>query len=138
MTVRLRHFRLIEFDSPDEPGSGRRMDPAFLRLLDEARDRVGPPRAHHTGPWIITSGYRTPAHNAAVGGVPNSAHTRGLAADISIEGWPEGDVVALIAALSAVGLRRIGRARTFVHVDADPTKPTPAYWDYLNGPDHVA
>jgi hypothetical protein len=29
----------------------------------------------------VTSGYRTPAHNAAVGGVPNSLHTHGSASD---------------------------------------------------------
>lgn len=32
-------------------------------------------------PLRITSGYRPPAYNAAVGGVPNSAHQYGLAAD---------------------------------------------------------
>lgn len=30
-----------------------------------------------SGPVVITSGYRCPAHNKAVGGVENSYHTRG-------------------------------------------------------------
>ena len=30
----------------------------------------------------VTSSYRSPAHNAEVGGVPNSLHTRGLAFDL--------------------------------------------------------
>lgn len=33
-------------------------------------------------PIKITSGYRCPAHNKAVGGVSNSAHCRGIACDI--------------------------------------------------------
>jgi phosphoribosylformylglycinamidine (FGAM) synthase-like enzyme len=33
--------------------------------------------------FTFNSGYRTPAHNAAVGGVPNSYHAQALAADIA-------------------------------------------------------
>jgi len=127
----MRYFSHSEFDSPDAPGSGRNMQPGTLKALDLARERTGKP-------YVITSGYRTPAHNAKVGGVKESAHVRGYAADISIKDWPEADVVRLIADLTAVGFRRIGRARTFVHADNDPDKPTPAYWDYMDGPEHKA
>jgi hypothetical protein len=34
-------------------------------------------------PVLISSGYRCPALNSLVGGVPTSAHTRGLAADFT-------------------------------------------------------
>ncbi|MBQ9882412.1 MAG: DUF882 domain-containing protein [Synergistes sp.] len=37
-------------------------------------------------PVIITSGYRCAAHNKAVGGVKNSLHMKGLAADIAADG----------------------------------------------------
>ena len=37
-------------------------------------------------PIVIHAGYRCPAHNREVGGVPNSEHTGGLAADIHIPG----------------------------------------------------
>ena len=40
-------------------------------------------------PIRVTSGYRTPEHNAAIGGVPNSAHTRALAADCYSEPFNE-------------------------------------------------
>jgi hypothetical protein len=33
--------------------------------------------------FTFNSGYRTPAHNAGVGGVPNSYHVQALAADIA-------------------------------------------------------
>lgn len=74
--IPLRHFQIREFDSPDAPGSGGAMKIRFLQMLDEAREQAGIP-------FIVNSGYRTPAHNAAVGGVPNSAHLHGWAADIS-------------------------------------------------------
>lgn len=37
-------------------------------------------------PIIVHDAYRCPAHNHAVGGVPDSEHTRGMAADINIPG----------------------------------------------------
>ena len=121
--IELRYFELSEFDSPDAPGSGRNMHEHTLLKLDQARHLFG-------APMRITSGYRTPEHNRKVGGVENSAHTRGYAADISTAGMRERDVVRLIACLTKVGFDRIGRGKTFVHVDDDPEKPSPAYWDY--------
>jgi len=44
-------------------------------VLDPVRDQLGEP-------IYVTSGYRCPKHNAEVGGVPNSQHMRGEAADI--------------------------------------------------------
>jgi len=49
-----------------------------LLLLGNALDKF---RAAWGHPIYITSGYRTPERNAAVGGVPNSLHTKALAAD---------------------------------------------------------
>lgn len=48
-------------------------------------------------PITVTSGYRSPAVNKAVGGVPNSAHALGLAADISASGMTAGTLARLIA-----------------------------------------
>ena len=44
-------------------------------VLDPARERLG-------RPITVNSGYRCPKHNAAVGGVTNSQHMKGEAADI--------------------------------------------------------
>ena len=44
-------------------------------VLDPLRDQYGKP-------VYVTSGYRCPAHNTAVGGVPRSQHMAGEAADI--------------------------------------------------------
>ncbi len=50
----------------------------FVRVLDTAR-------AIAKVPFIITSGYRTPEHNKAVGGVSNSSHVKGLAVDLAVK-----------------------------------------------------
>lgn len=44
-------------------------------VLDPARERLGKP-------ITVSSGYRCPLHNATVGGVANSQHMRGEAADV--------------------------------------------------------
>lgn len=112
-------FDLSDFDSKDAPGSGRKMDKEFLRLLAKTR-RI------HRGPFGINSGYRTTAHNREAGGAEGSAHVRGKAADIAFSGdpWP------LIEAGIQAGFRRIGIGRSFVHFDNDGTKPSPAIWFY--------
>ena len=51
------------------------INPRLLELLDQLREHVG-------GPLEISCAYRCPAHNAAVGGVSNSPHIHGTAADV--------------------------------------------------------
>ncbi len=41
-------------------------------------------RAEIGKPLVITSGYRCKVHNKAIGGVKNSGHTKGYAADIAL------------------------------------------------------
>ena len=113
------HFELSEFDSPDEVGSGSNMDNAFLQMLDDARGIAGIP-------FRITSGFRTPSHNAYVGGVQpslkskGSSHLFGYAADIYCKSGADREVI--VAALIKAGFRRIGIANTFIHCDNDPDK----------------
>jgi uncharacterized protein YcbK (DUF882 family) len=51
------------------------MDTIFLILLDRLRDLVD-------GPVNVSSGFRCNTHNKEIGGVDNSWHTKGKAADI--------------------------------------------------------
>ena len=117
----MRYFTLDEFDSPDLPGSGAFMNDDFLHALDEARHIAGVP-------FRINSGFRSPAHNARVGGSAASSHLSGWAADISATSsnrrWK------IIEALIQVGFTRIGVADTFVHVDMDPDKARNVMWLY--------
>ena len=53
-----------------------------LRVL--AVSVLDPIREAWRQPLIVTSGYRSPQLNAAVGGVPTSAHMEGCAVDIAL------------------------------------------------------
>jgi len=55
-----------------------------LRLLARGLDRVRRLLGHRLE---ISSGYRCPALNAAVGGVPGSQHAQGLAVDFTCPGF---------------------------------------------------
>lgn len=118
----MRYFEYSEFDSPDLPNSGEMyMDRRFLSKLDDARKLAGVP-------FKITSGYRTESHNRRVGGVRNSSHTKGLAADIACSSGT--NRFAIVNALIMAGFNRIGIAKNFVHVDLDASKTQFTIWTY--------
>lgn len=54
---------------------------------------LDPLRRIHQAPIIITSGYRCAALNKAVGGVANSWHTKGNAADIRVKNEEEAKAI---------------------------------------------
>jgi len=117
----MKYFNIEEFDSPDEPGSGQYMDDDFLEMLDNARHMAGIP-------FIINSGYRTKAANRDAGGLKNSAHLDGFAADIRCNASRER--MYIVGALLEAGFNRIGIGNGFIHVDNDPTKPEDCIWVY--------
>lgn len=57
-------------------------DTVIVNLLLLARNILQPLRDEFREPLVINSGYRSPALNRAVGGVANSQHLTGEAADI--------------------------------------------------------
>ena len=88
-------------------------------------------REHFGKSVTITSGYRTAAHNAAVGGTKSSQHLLGRAADIRVQGVSVEDVAAYAESLmpdwGGVGRYPVkaGRTTGWVHVD---TRADKARW----------
>lgn len=118
---KLKYFKQDEFDSPDSVGSGEMMETEFLEMLDLARDIAG-------FPFIINSGFRTISHNKKVGGVKNSSHLMGWAADLSCTTGKRRFL--MLEALLDAGFTRIGMGDTFIHCDCDPNKSQLTIWTY--------
>ena len=113
-------FRVREFRCKD--GSDEIfVDEALVLLLQCIREHFGKA-------VTITSGYRTPAHNAKVGGSKSSQHLLGRAADIQVAGTSVEDVAAYAESLlpdwGGVGRYPVkaGRATGWVHVDTRANK----------------
>ena len=116
-------FRVREFRCKD--GSDEILvDEALVLLLQCIREHFGKP-------VTIISGYRTAAHNAAVGGAKSSQHLLGRAADLRVQGVSAEDVAAYTESLmpdwGGVGRYPVkaGRATGWVHVD---TRADKARW----------
>jgi zinc D-Ala-D-Ala carboxypeptidase len=118
----LKYFDISEFDSPDLQGTAiLHMDSEFLLLLDQIREQYG-------RPIHINSGYRTAERNRMVGGKADSAHLRGLAADLRCDN--SRDRHDLLEAIFSVGIHRVGIAKSFIHIDNDKSKAERVVWLY--------
>ena len=118
----MKHFNYFEFDSPDIQGSGQLMSKELLEILDEVREDYGKP-------IVITSGYRTEAHNESVGGKKDSSHLKGLAVDVACT--TSRDRFELVRLFLEYGITRIGIADTFIHIDIDDEDKSPnVIWTY--------
>ena len=94
--------RLTHSDTARERGIANQPEPAHLphlRLLAAALEEL---QGMLGAPLVITSAYRSPALNAAVGGVPTSRHALGLAADLVCPGYGTPLEVARAIAASAI------------------------------------
>ena len=107
------------------------MDEYFMLTLDNLRESYG-------HPIFLSSGYRCPEHNAAIGGVKGSYHTLGVAVDISIYGKYAYDLLKLIfdMGFEGVGIAQKGPYnKRFIHIDKgfianSQTKKRPAVFTY--------
>lgn len=71
------HFALEEFHSNDGTKVPVHLYPNLQRLMEQLEIL-----RNECGPLVITSGFRSPKHNKAVGGAKNSMHLQALAADL--------------------------------------------------------
>lgn len=102
------------------------LETEVVAKLDMARHKAGVP-------FVITSTRRTPEKNAAVGGVKDSAHLKGLAADLAVP--DSGALFHMIEGLIFAGFKRLvigikigpdgGVLYHNLHCDLDDSLPTP-------------
>ena len=81
--------------------------PELLDRLDVVRSRFG-------RPLNLLSAYRSPYHNARVGGAPMSRHLVGDAGDLAVVGLDK-ELIERLA--REEGFRGFGYYNTFLHVD---------------------
>lgn len=85
-----------------------------LLLVPYAMDCLQRLREIIKKPLYINSAYRSPLHNARIGGAPRSRHKAGDAFDISLRNHYKEDLHK--AALQA-GFQGIGIYNSFIHID---------------------
>jgi len=66
---------------------------------------------------VMSSGYRSPSHNAAVGGAESSLHMRCMAADFYIPGVDKSRLIAYAMNNGLVGGLGCYPGQRFIHVD---------------------
>jgi hypothetical protein len=96
------------------------VDDQALNKLQQLRDYLGKP-------LIITSAYRSPAHNKKVGGAKKSKHMEGIAFDVRMENH---DPHEFEVAARAVGFTGFGYypKSGFMHVDTGPARSWGKPW----------
>ena len=120
-----RHFRYKEFRNkgsltPTVSNHVIRLERELVEGLERLR-KV-------TGPIHIASGYRSPVHNRAIGGVNNSQHLYGRAVDLHRSRMRSNvtEAQARAAGFSGVGIESRSN-NSVIHVDV---RPTPTRWYY--------
>ncbi|KUK99309.1 MAG: Peptidase M15A [Parcubacteria bacterium 32_520] len=84
------------------------IDFRLVDMLEILRKKIG------DKPIIVNSGYRCVEYNQKVGGVPESYHLYGMAADVRVPGVAPAE---LLAYAEEVGFLGLGLYDTFCHLD---------------------
>jgi uncharacterized protein YcbK (DUF882 family) len=91
------------------------MDVHFMDKLQELRDIL-------KQPVRVLSGYRCINHNEKVGGVKNSRHLIGIAADVSTWGMSSEGIYRLLRESLNLGFTGIGVGKNYIHLDNRKSK----------------
>lgn len=105
--------RGIKNDPPEHVINNLRRTAELLQLV---RNKLGKP-------VVISSGYRSPELNVAVGGSRNSDHTRGNAADFTVPGYGTPKEVALAIIRAGIPFGQLIWEGTWVHISTEEKTP---------------
>lgn len=113
-----KNFNRSEFECKD----GTQMTENQFKNIQELAKNLQVLRDELDEPIHITNAYRSPAHNAAVGGSKNSQHTLGKAADIYVESLKPKELAKVIERLIEEGKMSEGgigiySKQKFLHYD---------------------
>lgn len=96
-------------------GTGKLMiDPESMDKLQALRTRLGKP-------LIVTSAYRSPEHNKAVGGAPGSQHLLAKAFDVRMENHYPAQFEREARAVGFAGFGHYPKSN-FMHIDTGPAR----------------
>lgn len=128
-----KHFTLAELTASNTAqrlGLNNTAPPEIVPRLTRTAEMLERIRSTLNVPVIVTSGYRAPAVNRAVGGVTSSDHTQGHAADIVAPGYGTATQIArtLAPLVSVLGIGQIilegVKGKQWVHVSTRvPDRP---------------
>ena len=124
-----RNFMLREFvnsASAARKGISNKPTEVHLANLKKLIDNVIQPVRDKIGPIRITSGYRSPALNRAIGGSSRSQHSKGMAADIQFVRDNEMDNKVIFDTILEMGLDFDQMINEFdyswIHISYNPKK----------------
>lgn len=116
-----KNFHIDEFKSKD----GAQFPEDVKQNLSELAQNLQILRDYIGYPIYVTSGYRSIAHNKAVGGVKGSYHTKGMASDIYVKEYTSKALAEMIEYLIKEGKMKeggLGVYDSFVHYDIQGIK----------------
>jgi len=118
-----KNFNKSEFECKD----GTQMTENQFKNIQELAKNLQVLRDELDEPIHITNAYRSPAHNASVGGSKTSQHTLGKAADIYVDSLKPKELAKVIEGLIEEGKMSEGgigiyTKNKFVHYDIRGTK----------------
>lgn len=117
MPPKTTNFTAKEFQSKD----GTPIPPVFYGNAQKVMEQLEILRKFLNSSAItINSGYRSPQHNKNIGGVPNSLHTKGMAADFTVKGYSAKQVQEALESLiknNKIQDGGVGSYSSFTHYD---------------------
>lgn len=116
-----KYFKEQEFKKCTPSCSLQDMDQEFMNLLDALRAAAGIP-------LVLNCAYRSPAWEKSKGRSGSGDHPQAKAVDIRCN--DSTNRFKILHAAYKLGIKRIGIAKTYIHIGAGSNLPTQVAWMY--------